>query len=273
MPDKINVIQSSKNFDGSLKTFLNTLDNPQALGRYVLDEAYSKAFFSNFPGLIYRKVSNEDRVGELIRIDEKFNIATGGPGLPGPYSSSRQLRGNEAIIDAAYRRDQMTVGIHRYAVAVENFLQTDLLPEQVTAQLKKSISLWATETEDRDTAFTLFRDYPSYYAETDGLTSGQVDDRILPLFGRGTHNDVAIDPTVLMPNGKADIEDLGTADTLSDVFLEGIQQIADQELGMPSLQLEDGRPFYGLMVGDADIQNFYKNSSSQFKTTLDSAFR
>lgn len=60
--DKINIIQSSKNFDGNLASFLRGLDNPQALGRYVLDSAYAKTFFGNFPGLIYRKVSETDRV-------------------------------------------------------------------------------------------------------------------------------------------------------------------------------------------------------------------
>lgn len=182
------------------------------------------------------------------------------------------MAGNEAIIDAAYRRDKMTVGIHRHAVAIENFLQTDLLPEQVTAQLKSSLTAWATMQEDNDVACTLFRDYPTYYAEMDGLTSTEIDERVLPLFGRGTFNDVFSDPLLIMPNGVTDIESLTSTDTLSDVFLEYLQRICDQELGMPYGQLEDGRPFYSLIIGDPDTMNFYRNASSTFKTDMNYAF-
>lgn len=267
-----NMMQSSKNFDGSLQTFLRSLDAPQALGRYILDEAYQRSFFSNFPWLVYRKVSDTDRVWDLIYIDEKFNIASGGPGMPWPYKQSRQLAGNESILNAAYRRDKMTVGIHRHAVAMENYLQTNLLPEQIVAELKRGLTNWATEIEDTDTACTLFRDYPYYYAETDGLTSTEIDERIASLFGRGTYNDVNIEPTTIFPNGKTDIESLVDTDTLSNTFVEYLQRVCDQEIGLPANGLEDQRPFFGLMVGDPDIQNFIKNSSSTFKTSLDYAF-
>ena len=267
-----NVMQSSKNFDGSLSQFLRWLDTPQALWRYILDEAYEKSFFSNFPWLVYRKVSETDRVWDLIYIDEKFNIAGGWPWMPWPYKQTRQLAGNEDIINAAYRRDKMTVGIHRYAIAIENYLQTNLLPDQIVWELKKWLTKWATEVEDNDIACTLFRDYPYYFAETDWLTSWEIDDRIASLFWRWTFNDVWIDPITIMPNGKTDIEALDNTDTLSDVFCQYLQRLADQVIGMPQNWLEDGRPFYWLMCWDADIQNFFKNSSSQFKTSLDFAF-
>ena len=266
------MIESSKNFDGNLASFLRLLDNPQALGRYVMDSAYEKSFFSGFPGLVYRTVSNTDRVGDLIYIDERFNTTTPGVGLPGPYKSTRQLAGNESIIDAAYRRDKMTVGIMRHAVAVENYLQTDLIPEQVTAKLKTALTTRATLTEDNNIACTLYRDYPHYYAELDGLTATEIDERILPLFGRGTYNDVGVDPTVIMPNNVTDIESLTSSDTLSDVFLEDLQRIADQELGMPYNQLEDGRPFFSMIVGDSDVMNFFRNASSTFKTSMQYSF-
>lgn len=270
--DKINVIQSSKNFDWNLASFLRGLDNPQALGRYIMDSAYEKSFFSNFPGLVYRKVSETDRVGDLIYIDEKFNVTTPGPGLPGPYKSSRQLAGNESIIDASYRRDKMTVGINRHAVAIENYLNTELLPAEVTAKLKTALTQRATNTEDNNIACTLFRDYPHYYAELDGLTATEIDERILPLFGRGTYNDVDVDPITIMPNGVTDIEALTSTDTLSDVFMEDLQRIADQELGMPYNQLEDMRPFFSMIVGDPDVMNFFRNASSTFKTDMNYSF-
>ena len=73
--DKINVIQSSKNFDGNLASFLRWLDNPQALGRYIMDSAYDKSFFSNFPGLVYR--IDDPRVTFLLFGSGKI-ICTGG---------------------------------------------------------------------------------------------------------------------------------------------------------------------------------------------------
>ena len=193
--------------------------------------------------------------------------------MPGPYMSTRQLAGNESIIDAAYRRDRMMCGIHRHAVAKEVILQTELLPTEVTAQLVSSLGVWATLQEDNDVSCTLFRDRPSYSAEVDGLTSTQVDERVNPLFGRGTFNDVFSDPTLIMPNGVLDIEALTSTDTLSDVFLEYIQRFCDQELGMPYGKLAESlRPFYSLIVGDPDIMNFFRNASSTFKTDMNSAF-
>lgn len=272
--EQVNIIQSSKNYSGTtLETFLRGLDNRQALGRYVMDQANEKSFFSSFPGLMSQKVSAEDRVGDVVYIDEKFNVVGGGPGMPGPFKQTRQLAGNEDVVNAAYRRDKMTAGMHRYAVAVENYLQTDLLPEQVQSFIKSSLTRWATHIQDTDTTVTLFRDYPYYYAETDGLTATEIDERVESLFGRGSYNDVDASPLMIMPNGVTDVENLGDTDTLSDVFCRYLQQFADQELGMSYLSLEDQRPFYGLIVGDADIQNFYDNSSSQFKSDLNQAFQ
>jgi hypothetical protein len=104
------------------------------------------------------------------------------------------------------------------------------------------------------------------------LTSTEIDERVLPLFGRGTFNDVFSDPLIIMPNGVTDIESLSSSDTLSDVFLEYLQRICDQELGMPYAQLEDGRPFYSLIIGDPDTMNFYRNASAGFKTDMNYAF-
>lgn len=110
-------------------------------------------------------------------------------------------------------------------------------------------------------------------AELDGLTATEIDEDVLSMFGRGTHNDVGVAPETIMPNGKTDVEDLADIDTLSDVFVENLHRFVDQELGMPHLTLEDGRPFFGMMVSDPDVQNFFRNSSTQFNTTLDSAFQ
>jgi hypothetical protein len=41
---------------------------------------------------------------------------------------------------------------------------------------------------------------------------------------------------------------------------------------MTPLSLQDERPFFGLIVGDPDIQNFYKNSSTTFTSTLTESF-
>ena len=268
------MIQSSKNYSGTtLETFLRGLDNRAALGRYVMDTAAKKTFFGNLPGVMSKKVSDNDRVGDIVYIDEKFNMVWGGPGLPGPFKQTRQLSGNEDVVNAGYRRDKMTAGMHRYAVAIENFLQTDLLPQQMMGFIKGSLSAWATNIQDNDTACTLFRDYPYYFAELDGLTATEIDERVLSIFGRGTFNDIEASPLLIMPNGVTDIENLAATDTLSDVFVRYLQQFADQELGMKSITMEDGRPFFGLIIGDPDVQNFYDNSSAQFTSTLNEAFQ
>lgn len=272
--EKVNMIQSSKNYSGTtLETFLRWLDNRAALGRYVMDTAAKKTFFGNLPGVTSKKVSDNDRVGDIVYIDEKFNMVWGGPGLPGPFKQTRQLSWNEDVINAGYRRDKMTAGMHRYAVAIENFLQTDLLPQQMMGFIKGSLSAWATNIQDNDTACTLFRDYPYYYSELDGLTSTEINERVLSIFGRWTFNDIEASPLLIMPNGITDIELLGSTDTLSDVFVRYLQQFADQELGMKPITMEDGRPFFGLIIGDPDVQNFYDNSSAQFTSTLNEAFR
>jgi len=272
--EKVNMIQSSKNYTGTtLETFLRSMDSRAALGRYVMDQAAKKTFFGNLPGVMSKKVSAEDRVWDIVRIDEKFNMVWGGPGLPGPFKQTRQLAGNEDVVNAGYRRNKMTAGMHRYAVAIENFLQTDLLPQQMMAFIKWSLSAWATNIQDNDTACTLFRDYPYYYAELDWLTVTEVDERVLSIFGRGTYNDISASPLMIMPNGVTDIENLWATDTLSDIFVRYLQMYADQELWMKSITMEDWRPFFGLIIGDPDIQNFYDNSSAQFTSTLNEAFK
>lgn len=176
-------------------------------------------------------------------------------------------------MDIAFRGTKMTAGMTRHAIAMENYMQKSLLPEQLTANAMKSLSRWATMTIDQDIACTLFRDYPTYYAELDGLSATEIDERILPMFGRGTLNDVTVSPETFLPNSKTDIEDLDDLDTLSDTFVEELHRTVDQELGMPAITMEDERPFYGMIIGDPDIQNFFRNSSTQFNTTLDSAFQ
>ncbi len=73
--EQVNMIQSSKNYSGTtLETFLRGLDNRAALGRYVMDTAAKKTFFGNLPGVMSKKVSDNDRVGDIVYIDEKFNM-------------------------------------------------------------------------------------------------------------------------------------------------------------------------------------------------------
>jgi len=270
--EKLNVPNSSKNFEGEIANFMRALDDPRALGRYVLDKASRQSFFKGFPGLVMTKVQENGRVGDEFLIDEKWNMAIGGPGLPGPYRPDRQLSGNEDIIDAAFRRDKMTVGVRRYSVAVENFVQSNLLPNPLLAALKNNITTWATYMEDMEVASTLFRDFTYYFAESNNLSAGEIDRRVLPLFGRGTLNDIEAAPLTLYPNGKTDIEDLDETDTLSDTFLRYSQMLSDQELGMNPLTMQDGRPFFGLVVGDPDVQNFYLNSSTQLQDALKYSF-
>ncbi|MCS7318224.1 MAG: hypothetical protein NZZ41_07980 [Candidatus Dojkabacteria bacterium] len=81
--EKVNVIQSSKNFEGDLKNFINLLDNPEALGRYTLDAAKEMSFFMNFPGIVFDvPTQQKDGPGDILKIEERFNVAIDGPGLP-----------------------------------------------------------------------------------------------------------------------------------------------------------------------------------------------
>lgn len=270
--DKQNIMTSSKNFEGNIAEFQRLLDAPQALWRYILDKANVQSFFQNIPNLAISKAVDSN-VWDEVLLDEKWNIAVWWPGLPWPYKSDRQLTGNEAMVDAAFRRDRMTVGLRRYAVAVENYLQSDLLPKEMIVRLRNSLTDWVTMMNDLDVATMIFRDFPYYMAESSTLTASEIDRRILSMFGRGTLNDVQTSPIVVMPNGKTDIEDLDDTDTLSDTFLEQLQVLADQEVWITQLALEDQRPFFGLIVGDPDIQNLYKNSSASFVSTLNTAFQ
>lgn len=271
--EKVNMINNSAVFTGSTtQDFLRSLDAPQALARYILDQASGQSFFEQLPWVIMKTESANDRVWDIVYIDEHYNIVWSGPWLPWPYQQSRQLAWNEAQMGAGRRRDKMTAWLNRFAVATENFMESKLLPNDVQAYVKTMLTNWATEIKDTNFAMTVFRDYPYYYAETDWLTSNQINDRVESMFGRW-FNDVDAATTVIMPNGVTDIENLADTDTLNDVFVRSLQQYADQELWVKSLTMKDDRPFFGLIVWDPDIQNFYENASTQFISTMNESFQ
>ena len=176
--------------------------------------------------------------------------------------------------------------MHRYAVAIENYIDKKILPEANVSKILQSPTRWWAAQDDLDTFFTLFRDYPHYYAETDGLTNSQITNRVLTLFGRG-FNDVGGQVQVFFAgNGtKNDIEPgatvtgfrsvtagdkvgLADTDTLTASFLDLIAQFIGNHLKMPAITIENDRPFYGLIVEQQDTINLFTNSGSTLVQNL-----
>jgi hypothetical protein len=201
-----------------------------------------------------------------------------GVGLPGEYQSNRQLAGNEAEFDFNFAYDKVTVGLHRYAIAMRNFTDKEFTPKVMINYMLSSISSWWVQQADDDTFTTLFRDYPAYYAETNTVSGGLIE-RVEALFGRGVRNNINSEPVVLMPNNKTDIENatasvgLRDTDTLSDVFLRRLNSFCQNIIGMDPIAMEDSLANYGLIVDQSDINFLRANSSSSLEDKIKTAFQ
>lgn len=209
-----------------------------------------------------------------------------GVGVPGLPSQSRQLSGNEALSRSAYREEQITFGGHRYAVAIENMKSRKVLPESNVQKIMGSVSKWWAFQDDLDTFFTLFRDYPFYVSETEGMAAGDITQDIYSLFGRGTINDTAKPDVIFAGDGtKGDVEPgtgitgfrsaatgdkngLADTDTLTDTFIDNLGLYISNSLKMPNLEVGNEIPFYGLLVEQQDVNNIFKNSPSTLVADL-----
>lgn len=188
---------------------------------------------------------------------------------------------------SAYRNVQLTFGVHRYAVALENIVDKKILPEANVKFILGSTTKWWTFQDDLDTFFTLFRDYPFYVSETDGLTATEVNERVLSLIGRGTINDTGASVDVIYAgNGtKNDIEPgatvtgfrstaigdkvgLADTDTLTSTFIDSLSQYIGNQLLMPAIDIKNEKPFYGMIVEQRDLQLLFINSSSTLVQSL-----
>lgn len=284
MTDTAKMLMQSLQYS-DLSTFLRARDNREAIASYILDDGETMSFFNQFPGLVYKEFRLDQAVGDLIKI--RFYNVTRGVGLPGPYKSSRQLAGSESMSGAAYREETMSVGVHRYAVALENIIDKKVLPETLVAHILGMMASWWTEQDDVDTFCTLFRDYPPYIAETTTLTSTEILERVSPLFGRGTYNNVNAAVQVIFAGAgtKTDIEPgaavtgfkslaagdrvgLADTDTLTDTFLQNLGDYMEQQMGAAPIAYEGLSPFYGLIIDTADEKNIYKNSASTLVANL-----
>ena len=195
--EKVNMLLESAKFV-DLQTFLRDRDNAQAIAEYVIDEGQQLSFFTNFGDkdetgeikskLMITQFNIDEGAGDLVKV-KRFNV-TRGVGLPGGYKASRQLAGSESLAGSAYREEKMSIGLHRYAVALENFIDKITLPTHLTTHIMNMLSLWWFEQDDVDNFTTLFRDYPAYYAEINSLAGADELDRVEALFGRGTFNNV-----------------------------------------------------------------------------------
>lgn len=191
------------------------------------------------------------------------------------------------MVGSAYRESQVTFGMHRYAVAIENYIDKKILPEANVSKILQSPTKWWTAQDDIDTFMTLFRDYPHYYSETQGLSASEINNRVLSLFGRGTINDVAGQVQVFFAGDgtKGDIEPgtgitgfrstatgdkngLADTDTLTAPFLDLIAQFIGNHMKMIALQVENMRPFYGLIIEEQDKINLFANSNSTLTQSL-----
>ena len=278
MAEKVNMLLESAKYS-DLSAFIRGRDSKEVLAQYIIDQANQINFFNNIPGLIAYQCDLSQGPGDTIKM-KRANMVTG-VGLPGPASVSRQLAGSEAKAGMAFRETKVSVGIHRYAVAMDRFdkgLSRDLLPDVLLKEIFGSFARWWAETDDYDTFCTLFRDYPSYYSEIHSISS-DADSmlRVESLFGRGAYNDVGSNPEVKMPENKTDIEPgvvggLDDGDTLTDTFLTSLQEYCEQEIGMEAIALEDEKAVFGLFVEQADISYFMANSTTGFKSDLLESF-
>jgi hypothetical protein len=262
-----------------VSSFLRARDNREAIASYILDEGEQLSFFDKFPGLVYKEFRLDEMVGDLIKL--RFYNVTRGVGLAGPYKPTRQLTGSESMSRSAYREETMSFGVHRYAVAIENIVDKKILPAQLVSHVFGMIATWWAEQDDMDTFTTLFRDYPHFVSEVQNLTSTEITERVYPLFGRGTYNNVnALPQYIYAGDGtKGDIEPgtavtgfksiangdkkgLATTDTLTDTFIQALGDYLEQQLATMPIAMDGGAPFYGMILDTADVKNIFKNSSS-----------
>lgn len=279
----VNMLLESQKFE-NMSSFLRSKDNREAIAAYVIDEGHASTFFANFPELMYQEYQIDQTVGDIIKI--RFMNMSMGNGVPGPAKVGHQLSGNEALSRAAWRTTTLTFGVHRYAVAIENIVDKKVLPQNQISHILQSTSKWWTMQDDIDSFFCLFRDYPHYVSEVDTLTSTEITERVLPLFGRG-YNDVTAKVDVIFAGdgSKGDIEPgatvtgfrsaaagdkkgLADTDTLTDTFIDQLAQYIGNSLLMPAIDLEGDRPFYGLVMEQQDMIYLFKNSSTGVVKTL-----
>lgn len=284
---KLNMLEESQKYS-DLQSFIRARDNAEALANFIIDEGHRTTFFANFPGLIHQEYfvggkgsKGNAMVGDVAKIRfENFTMGIGVPGLP---SASRQLAGNEALSTTAYREEQISFGGHRYAVAIENMKSRKVLPERNVARIIGSTTKWWAFQDDLDSFFTLFRDYPFYVSETNGLSAGTISSDISTMFGRGfndlltgarpeviyagdgTKEDIEPGATVTGFRSTAAGDKVGLADTdtLTSTFLEKLSNyLGNSSIKMPALTVEDELPFYGLLLEQQDVTNIMLNSSA-----------
>lgn len=209
-----------------------------------------------------------------------------GIGVVGPAKVDRQLAGNEAMNRSAYREVSLTFGVHRYAVALNNVIDKKILPEANIKYILGSTTKWWTFQDDLDTFFTLFRDYPYYVSETDGLTATELSDRVYSLFGRGYNDTLASVDVIYAGNGTVtDIEPgatvtgfrstaggdrvgLADTDTLTSTFIDAVSQYISNQLLMPAIEIDNEKPFYGMIVEERDTNLMFQNSNSTLVQNL-----
>lgn len=289
---KLNMLEESQKYS-DLQSFIRARDNAEGLANFIIDEGNRSTFFANFPGLIHQEYfvggkgsKGSAMVGDVAKIRfENFTMGIGVPGLP---SASRQLAGNEALSTTAYREEQISFGGHRYAVAIENMKSRKVLPERNVARIISSTTRWWAFQDDLDTFFTLFRDYPFYVSETEGMSAGAIQQDIMTMFGRGFNDLNGARPDVIYTGDgtKGDIEPGSTvtgfrsvaagdkvglvdSDTLTSTFLEKLSNyLGSSGLKMPALQVEQELPFYGMILEQQDITNIMLNSSATLVADL-----
>lgn len=274
MNDNVKMLLESVEFK-NWADFVNTTGVGRIIAAMIIEERNKVSMFTQIPGLVQQGFNIEAGAGDQIEVYKM--TAAKGVGIPGEYQSNRQLSGNEAQFDFNFSKELITVGLHRYAVALRNFTDKHFLPQQMVNYALSSISSWWVEQSDSDVFTTLFRDYPAYYAERNTIVSTQ-SERLLALFGRGPRNDIGVSVTVYMPNGKTDIEGNPTValtdeDTLSDVFLRKLNSFCQNLLGMPPISMEDSLNVYGLIVDQTDISFLRANSSDALENKITSAFQ
>lgn len=291
MNDQLNMLLESVKYS-DIQDFLRSRDNREALAGFVIDEGHRTTFFGNFPQLIHQEYfvggqgsKGNSIVGDVVKI--RFRNFTMGIGVPGMPSTSRQLSGNEAASRSAHREEQISFGGHRYAVAIEQMKTAKVMPPENLGVVMNSISKYWAFQDDLDTFMTLFRDYPYYVSETQGLSGTSISQDVSTMFGRGFNDIGTATPDVFYAgNGtKNDIEPgasitgykstaagdrtgLADTDTLTDTFIKGLGTYISNVLKMPALEIMNERPFYGMIIEQADVDNMIENSSATLVQTL-----
>ena len=251
-------------------SLVNQTGMGKILASLVIEQRNKVSMFTQIPNLVDSRFVVEAGAGDEVEI---YNMtAAKGVGIPGEYQANRQLSGNEAMVDFNFAKDKVTVGLHRYAVALRNHTDAHFLPKQMIQYLMGTISAWWIDQSDDDVFTTLFRDYPAYYAETATVDPTQ-GERVLALFGRGPRNDIGSSVYHYYPNGKTDIEELTDEDTLSDVFLRKLNSFCQNFMSMNPISMEDSLANYGLIVDQSDINFLRANSSESLEDKIKTAFQ